>query len=223
MEKMTKVLDVVRSILFWLGVVIASIVPLVLAAIKVEQPPWSMLVASGVLLMLATRFDVVEELSIGPLKAKLREQIKKTELTLAHLRRFTIPLAKSIATMTMAEGRWDGGTSLAERMQMKEELDGALKQLEVSEGEKEEVYRPWNGMLEFDHAHRIGNTSNLSRELIEKINLLHDFRTRRIAPAAEYERIIREANAMTPTIEEEIADLEHFQRTRTLRRPAVWN
>ena len=97
----------VLNILFWVAAMTAFIGPTLGILLGYTQAGWASLVSSLVL-MFATRFETVEELSFGPLKAKLREKIEEVDKFIKPLNKLALTLSEVTLTHLMGEGRWGG-------------------------------------------------------------------------------------------------------------------
>ena len=100
----------VKKFVFWFAAAVAFFGPTAGILLGNGQAGWASLV-SALVLMMATRFETIEEFSFGPLKAKLRQKIEEIESFLVPLRTLALSMSEMILTLTMGEGRWGGVVS----------------------------------------------------------------------------------------------------------------
>ena len=208
------------KILFWLAAMTAFICPTLGIFLGYSQAGWASLVSSLVL-MFATRFETVEELSFGPLKAKLREKIEEVEKFIEPLNELALTLSEISLTLVMGEGRWDG-LSYDERFRAREQIDALLDSLSITGEKRNRIYEKWNAYLESDHANKISERKNqYTDEFLERLGRLR-IDGLRVSPAADYKSLFVSEGLLTPEIDALIQDLDYFQHHRTVRRPAIW-
>ena len=68
------------------------------------QAGW-MALASALVVMIASRFTSVIELSLGPLSAKLAARVDEADLAMNELRQLSLALSRPMVTIAMRTGR----------------------------------------------------------------------------------------------------------------------
>ncbi len=128
----------VLKILFWVAAMTAFIGPTLGILLGYTQAGWASLVSSLVL-MFATRFETVEELPFGPLKAKLREKIEEVENFIVPLNEMALTLSEISLTQLMGGDRWDG-IGLKEKFKAREKIDALLDNLNIEDDDRSKIY-----------------------------------------------------------------------------------
>ena len=210
----------VLKVLFWVAAMTAFIGPTLGIFLGYNQAGWASLVSSLVL-MFATRFETIEELSFGPLKAKLRKKIEEVDNFIEPLNKLALTLSEVTLTQMMGEGRW-GGIGLKEKFKAREKIDALLDNLNIEDDERSKIYDKWNAYLESDHANKIvDQSSQYPENFCQRLNSLR-INQLTISPAADYRSLFVTEDLLTSEIDALIKDLEHFQQHRTLRRSDTW-
>lgn len=97
-----------KKILFFVGVLIAVFAPVPLA-IWLDSAKFGVLCfVSGTLSVLFSRIDLLEELSVGPLKAKLKQAISEAHATVEQLRTLGAGLSDATLSLLIATEFMDG-------------------------------------------------------------------------------------------------------------------
>ena len=186
---------------------------------------WACFMASGALLFVAN-LDRIEAIKASPsgFEAKTRDLITRAEHTLSELQL----LAKLVSEMTLSlvkrQGRW-GGYEDTEQERVKEIVLNVLTKIGVDTSSFPELLKEWHMITEFDYAHAIlgGShtpTTDSSETMAKWKSLRNGFE--KIPSATEIGKFLNESNLTNEGVEEYLVDYEHYQRTRTHRRPDVW-
>lgn len=91
-----------KKILFWVGVMIAVVAPVPLAVFTDSAKFAVICFVSGTLAVLFSKLELLEELSVGPLKAKLRMAISEASATIEQLRTLGAEMSDVSLSLLMA-------------------------------------------------------------------------------------------------------------------------
>ena len=131
------------TFLFWCGTLFTLFVPLGIAIITKNANASWLSALCGAFVIIVAKLDNIAELSLGPLKAKMRETIQEALATLEQLREIAATSAKATLTDSMA-GNFMKGTTLENRLDLHDEIVKSLISIGVSKQQIEEATKMWN-------------------------------------------------------------------------------
>ncbi|WP_295487718.1 hypothetical protein [uncultured Pseudomonas sp.] len=106
-----------KSVLFWLGIAIAVLTPVPLALYLNKSDVSILCFVSGTLAVLFSKLEALEELSVGPLKAKLRAAITEANATVDQLRKLGTELSSATLSILIAT-EFMNGMSVKEKFSL---------------------------------------------------------------------------------------------------------
>jgi len=176
-----------------------------------------------VLAFLFTRFEAVEEIAIGPLRAKLQRRIDEAEVILSKLRDVAATMSE-IALSTMVRSRYISGFSFEESDKIRTQIIGLLDDLGVDAERMRQVQFELTKDLSRDYVHAIlgGHEvpAGASTEQIEEWKAM-----RRVWPLPTVEELkgfLSRVGALDDERRLLIEDYEQFIKTDTHRRLDVF-
>ncbi len=209
---------------FWIGLVLATAGPLTLILSGYSEAGWAAMI-SGLILMLGSRFELIEELSLGPLRAKLRQRIEETDTTLVAIRNLAALVASISLSLVKRSGRIGGYTD-EEEEQIAKEVKGFLEQIDIDEANIDETFAEWHNAVGRDYVHFIlgGNTipDGGSPELFSEWEALRSRWFDNLPAPEELTGFLSKGGALTPEREEWIEDYRFYLERHGHRRPEVW-
>lgn len=162
------------AILLAAGYTIA--VPILVGIGKLSISAATLMLISSVLLVILVHFNQVVEVSLGPLRAKMREVLGDTEEVLHRLRSIIKIISRMSLGQTMMSNLWLGNIPVKKQFQMYDEICKMLKKLDISEDElRDEVDDIWRDGIKIIYLNLIfkellnvlhvsGNPSNEEQE-----------------------------------------------------------
>jgi hypothetical protein len=128
-------------VVFWIGIVLAGVGPSFLILIGFGEAGWAALI-SGVVMMLASRFEDILELTVGPVRAKLREKVQEADTTLAETRNLASLLTSTSLSLVKRSGQIGGYTD-EEQNQIAQEFRDSLGKVGTDETKIDELFEDW--------------------------------------------------------------------------------
>lgn len=117
--------------------------------------------------MLGSRFSAIEELSLGPLRAKMTEKVKEVDRAIVEVKSLAQTLITPVVTMGMRIGRWDSALSRKEAHDLAKSTETILRRLAVPEDEISKSLEDFYKYTLFDMCRPIGEI--IRRHLEPKI------------------------------------------------------
>lgn len=190
------------------------------SASEIPQAAWLLLISIVVATAL-TSFGRVEELLLGPLRVKLREQISESQLLNTKLRKQALLNAQLLLSLVQRQGRI-GGFSEEEKAAF---LSDVLNEFDdLSDNERAHILEDWHRLVVFDIVGLI-----LGGNLIphgasnEQINQWRELREFGGDPSPrELRHYLLELGALTEERTELLEDLKFYLAQRRHRRPDFW-
>lgn len=129
--------------LFWFGILLTAIAPVVIG-IGFDNSSTSWVAAlCGAFIAFMAKLENIAELSLGPVKAKMKEKIEEATATAESLRNIATVTSEGFLTDLMA-GNFMGGISLEKRFELHDKLVEALKDIGASEEQIRAAESHWN-------------------------------------------------------------------------------
>jgi hypothetical protein len=212
------------QIVFWIGVAFVLVAPTAIAIM--DRPGAWIALLCGSFVTLVAKLDSLAELSMGPLRAKMRETIAEAAATIDQLRDVATSITSAFLTQLIA-GSFMGGMSQRGRFQMHDDLLDQLRSLGVSNERLEQADKGWRlGVGVIYHSiietkiMRDATPSNSIRQnaIAQALAKLLDFPNLQASTPEAYERLAREHDLLTPNVQPWIDDYRHFVRTNEIRR-----
>lgn len=220
-----------KAFLFGVGVVIAVLVPVPLALIT-KSPSYGVLCfVSGTLAVLFSRLDVLEEVSVGPLKAKLRLAISEANATIEQLRSLGGDLSDATLSLLMATEFMDG-MGIAKKFELHQRIVNCLRSLGASAEQVKSAQANWFKGVSIMYL-RVIRLHIEERQSFSRVNLdvqpndqqasnsihaLMNFENWYVPTPAEMRRILHENNVNKPVVNQWIDDYETFLRDSIIPR-----
>jgi hypothetical protein len=131
-----------RTCIFWVGLLFTLIAP-VFIGIHYQNVSISWVAAlCGAFISFMAKIDDLAELSLGPVKARMKEKIEEANATIEQLRE--IAAATTGATLTdMMAGRYVGGMSLSKMLDIHDSLIQTLRGIGISPEKLNEIENDW--------------------------------------------------------------------------------
>lgn len=213
------------AILFWFGVVFTIVAPVLLGVLGYEGVAWIALVA-GAFVTLVSKLRDIAEITLGPVKAKMRETIAEAHVTIEQLRSVALASAKSITTSLISES-FMGQHPFLERLRLKEGVLENLEMLGATENELRDAEDKWRRGITIIYERKIrrsfdGEPPEIHGPIYEGLNKLMDLSQWHVAAPAEYRVLLDRHGVLNEERKGWIDDYEHFLNTGEIRRLELW-
>lgn len=216
---------------FWIGAILTLLAPTaIVLTIGNSQAAWIAAV-SCLLFTLLMRAEDLAELSLGPLRAKMREQVREAAVTVAELKAVAASTAAANLT-TLMSGNFMGGASLRSRLDSFDRIVAALREVGFSEGELREITSEWRkGMGLIYHRairgavlgranardHAIPGTPE-QRQVADAFQELCAFDHWEVPSPEDMRRFLADRGINDPAVDAWISDYRHYLETDEIRR-----
>ena len=216
--------------LFWFGIVFTLIAPIVIGTGFGDHSTSWVAALCGAFVTFVAKLESVAELSLGPVKARMREQLKEANATIKQLRDIAVTAADGTLTNLIA-GAFMGGMSLEKRLEIHEKVIESLKEIGASDKQIDRAEIDWRKGISIIYHRAIRNAVE-SRSHPSKINTeatkeqkeagkeLQDaleFEHWKTPTPEEIRNILRKHNVESSDAEKWISDYEHFLETNEIR------
>lgn len=220
-----------NNFIFFLGIAFIISAPII-ARIKPENYSASkIIIVAGLILIFTSKIDTMEEFSVGPLQAKMKETIQEANATIKQLKTVSAASAKTTLTGLMADG-FLGGLPLKRKIALHDQIIESLREVGFSNqeiSEADEMWRKGVGILYYNKIRPLiegrespnlvnRGASEEARKATHDFTKLLDFENW-LAPTPEQITIfLEERGFLKPEMEEWIADYQHYLDTGEIRR-----
>lgn len=224
-----------KSVLLWVGAIFTLVVPALVGVWTRDASTTWVVAICGAFVTVLTRLDDLVEISMGPVRAKMRETIREANATIEQLRTVAATTAQVALTDLMA-GNFMGGTSLEKRLELHDRIIETLRNVGVPEAQIRAAESDWRKGIGVIY-HRIVRHYLEGRTERNHINLrsppellaaskefhdLLDFKTWSAPDPGKMESFITEKGFMNEAAREWIADYRHFLDSGEIRRREVF-
>ena len=219
------------TILFWIAVLFTLTVPTAISILLDDTTTSWIALVSGAFVVLMSRIDNLAELSLGPLKAKLRARIEEATATIDQLRSVAVTSAE--ATLTdLISGSFMGGMTAERRLQLYDKIIESLRAIGADESQIEEAVSDWNKGIGIIYHRAIQDAVGrrlepgklnpaASDEMKAAERVLQDmlvFKTWTVPTPDEMRAVVDKHGVNSDDVRSWIDDYEHFLETGQIRR-----
>lgn len=219
-----------KNIILWIGIVYTLTAP-VLLGINGYGASISWVAAScGAFIILVAKFESLTELSLGPLKARMKEKLQEASATIEQLRKVAAVTSEATLTDLMAGG-FTGGMNLKKRLELHDKVIMSLEEIGATEEQLHKAESDWKKGIPIiyhraiyraveqrkDPNRRNTNAPPNALNASDEIQRLLDFENW-LAPTPYQVRDVLERHKInSPEVDELISDYEHFIKTNEIR------
>jgi len=224
-----------KKFLFWVGVLIAVFAPVPLA-VWLDSAKFAVVCfVSGTLAVLFSKVDTLEELSVGLLKAKLREAISEAHATVEQLRTLGVELSDMTLSLLIAT-EFMGGMDVKAKFELHRKIIECLTALGASKDQIQGAQGNWvkgvsimyyrlirqgiEGRISFAQANFDAEDDEMaaSNEIYAKANIdAWD-----VPPPADMREILNKHSISKPEVFAWIDDYEAFLKTLSIPRKELF-
>jgi len=219
------------NILFWVGIIFILVVPVYIGVFRKAPSAtvWAVVVC-GAFVIFMSKIEIIQELSLGPLKAKMKEQIRETDATLKQLKEISVVSSEATLTNLMADS-FMGGMKFEKRLELHDKIIDSLRGIGVNQDKIDKVESDWKKGISIIYDRTIQyaieqrkNPFEINPEAPEEarkagheIEELLDFKNW-VAPTPQQIRsVLEKYNIKSSQAEEWIKDYDHFLKTGEIR------
>ncbi|MGV8865225.1 MAG: hypothetical protein ACOH2T_29315 [Pseudomonas sp.] len=220
-----------KMFLFWSGVLIAVFAPVPLAIWLGSAKFGVLCFVSGTLAVLFSKIETLEELSVGPLKAKLRKAIDEANATVEQLRTLGSELSDATLSLLMAT-EFMNGMDVKAKFALHRKIIECLTNLGASDEQIQNAQGNWlKGVsvmyLRLIRQHVEGRESFTQRNLdvgadelaaSSEIFAMSNFDIWHVPTPSEMRETLRKHSISNVVASEWISDYETFLKTSTIPR-----
>ncbi len=216
--------------IFWIGMVFTLVAPAVIG-VYFKDPSTSWVAAlCGAFVTFVAKFEEIAELSLGPVKAKMKEQIAEANATLSQLKNVSATISEGFLSELMS-GAFFGGMKLRDRFALHDKIIKLLESIGIPEEDIKGTKTFWNKgicvMYKNKIVHIVGlrtrpSTVNTkapeeNNKAADEINAMFDKNTWTAPTPYQIRAVIDKYGVSTPEAEEALADYEYFIATGEIR------
>lgn len=217
--------------LFWIGVIFILVVPVYIGIFHKAHPAivWAA-VLCGAFVIFISKIESIQELSLGPLRARMKEQIREADATIKQLREISAVSSEATLTNLMAGNFW-GGMPFAKRLELHDKIVDSLKQIGASDAQIKRAESDWKKGVSIIYHNKIQEVveqrkkpSQINSDAPEEakkagneIKELLDFNNWAAPTPQQIKSTLRKYNINSPEAEAWIEDYEYFLKTGEIR------
>lgn len=220
-----------QILLFWVGVFFTLAAP-ILVSIFIPGSGITWVVAlCGAFVTLLVKLDDLVELSLGPVRAKMRETVMEANATVKQLRNFATVIGEVSLTDLMA-GNFFDGTTLKTRLDLHDSIIKSLQDIGVEENVLRDTDQNWRKgvgviyhraiykRIQQQTTHRKDNSdlSSAQLEIPNNFQKLLDFEVWQAPTPKVIKEFINSHALMTEELSDWINDYQHFLDTGEIPR-----
>ena len=219
------------NFIFWCSVIFTLVVPLVIG-IGFKDPSTSWVAAlCGAFVTFIAKFDALAELSLGPVKARMKEQIAEAAATLEQLREVATATSRATLTDLMAGG-FMGSMSLKKRFELHDNIISSLKKIGAGAEQIEQAETEWKKGVSVIYHRAIKKCVEL-REEPSQVNIyapepnkkagqeiqdLLEFESWSTPTPHQIKTVLKKYEISVTSADEWLNDYQHFLNTNEIRR-----
>lgn len=219
------------NILFWISVVWVLLVPVGISVLLDHTTGSWIAAVCGAFVVFTSKIDDLSELSLGPLKAKLRAKIEEANATIDQLRRVAVTSAEATLTDLMA-GSFMGGITVDKRFEIHDKIIDSLIEIGATRAQIDSAKLDWNKGISLIYHRTIKDAvgrrierskinpaaTDQMRQAEKELQNLLDFDTWSVPEPDKILEVIATHDVGSVEISEWIDDYQNFLRTGEIRR-----
>jgi len=218
------------KILFWLGIIFTLFAPLVIGIYFNDQSTSWEAALCGAFVTFIARIGDLAELSLGPVKAKMKEKIEEASATIEQLRE--VATTNSEATLTdLIAGSFMGGMSLKKKLSLHDNVVKALKGIGASEQQISVAESDWRKGICIIYQRAIRqaveqredpsiiniNATEEQKKAGAEINELQNFEKWETPTPSQIRKILKKYGIASESVETWVNDYEYFLEHNEIR------
>jgi len=209
-----------------LALLYTLIVPITLGSYGLTEAAW-IAVLCGVFVTIATRLEDLQEITFGPLKARLREIIREASATVEQLKGIAEATARVNKAELIAQSFPIMSLPFRQRLEFKNAIDAALKKLGLGEEEIRATDEYWRKGVALIFHRRIRNALPEDKRSLPEVRQLFekdlaDLNSWRVANPKTTRAELEKHALLSDEVLKELADYEQFSQTGAIPDHDSW-
>jgi len=224
-----------KRYLFWIGAIFTLIVPVTIGVSTGDSSTTWVAALCGAFVTLLTKIDDLIEISLGPVRAKMREALSEAAASVEQLRTIAGTIAE-VALTDLMGGSFFGGMNLKKRLELHGKVIGTLHGLGLSKEKVSEVEASWkkgigviyHGIVRsaIEKQSPFGTAPDFydrQRHVSNEFYGLMNFNNWEVPTPEEMTAFLSERGFLNEEIREWVSDYSHFLSAGEIRRPDVFS
>lgn len=225
--------SIAKKALFWFGAIFTIVAPIVIGT-GFADPSTSWVAAlCGAFITFISKLDEIAELSLGPVKAKMRETILQATATIEQVQSIAKNISETTLTSLMAGNfGFSDGLNLEARLNLHDRMLESLKEIGISETDISELDEKWEQGIGVIYHRAIAplidgretpnrvNTNATSNQLKARKGWdeLLEFDDWKAPTPEAMKSYLKRVDLLTPEINAWVNDYSHFCETGKINR-----
>ena len=219
------------SWLFWAGIIFTVVAPIVIGVGYDDQSTSWIAAICGAFVTFMSRLEFLAELSLGPVKAKLRDKIEEATATIDQLRNVAVVSAEATLTDLMAGG-FMGGMNTRMRLELHDKIVHTLAEIEADELAIEAAKSEWNKGISIIYHRAISrvvdgrsspnlvnpDSSDQQKKAYKELQSILDFDTWTVPTPNQIRAILKKYDIESEEVNHWLDDYENFLSTGEILR-----
>lgn len=216
--------------MFWLGILFTLFAPVVIGIFFDDQSTSWVAALCGAFVTFMAKIGDLAELSLGPVKAKMKEKLEEASATIDQLREIATTNSEATLTDLMA-GSFMGGMSLKKRLDLHDKIIDALKGIGASNLQISQAEHDWKkgvciiyqraiqqAVEERPEPHETnGNANEKQKKACAEIKELQNFDKWETPSPSQIKNILKKHNIVSENVDKWVNDYEHFIEHNEIR------
>jgi hypothetical protein len=217
--------------LFWIGVIFTLVAPVIIGiCFKDASTSW-VAALCGAFIAFVSKLDEISELSLGPVKAKMKEKIEEAEKVLQQLRESATVNAHSTLT-DLGAGSMMGGMRTDRRLEIHNNIISNLREIGCSEEQVAWAERDWKKVMNIYYCNFIKqlveertsphtvnpNASENRKQAHKELKELEDFGKWEMPSPNQIRSVLSRHSVQDEAVDGWVEDYEHYLNTNEIRR-----
>ncbi len=220
------------KVLFWIGVALTIVAPIIIGIYFKDASTSWVAALCGAFIIFVSKLDEISELSLGPVKAKMKEKIAELNEIIKQLRQ-AVTITSQVALTDLIAGGFMGSMSLSKRLELHKNIISNLKSIGASEDQISLAEKDWKKgisviyhltiqvVLEGRKSPNLINpdTPENKKQASNEINKLLDFKNWDVPTPHQIRSVLVRHSIQDEAVASWVADYEHFLDKNEIRRP----
>ncbi len=218
---------------FYFGILLTGIVPVIVGLYFKDPSTIWVAALCGAFISFIAKFEELAELTLGPVKAKMKAQIAEVNATAEQLQAVAATMAEGFLA-ELCSGRFIGGLNLKSRMQLRDKVILSLSNIGVSEDQIKKVDSYWSKGISIEYVGHIAKELEKERgtkpieerepytAAVAAINKQFNAETWDSPTPAVIKAILDLHNAICPKVDEWLDDYGHYLASKEIRNQAAF-
>ena len=218
------------KVLFWLGILFTLFAPVIIGIGFDDQSTSWVAALCGAFITFIAKIGDLAELSLGPVKAKMKEKIEEAAATIDQLREVATTNSEATLTDLMA-GSFMGGMSLKKRLELHDNIIKALKGIGASESQILTAENDWKKGVNIIYQRAIRqaveqkedpsvintNATDEQKNAGREIEELQNFEKWETPTPSQIRTILKKYNIESNSVDIWVSDYEYFLDNNEIR------